>query len=52
MPGQKGWFGQATGDARREQSKADAGSPSHWDVTTVERLVQGRGEYGVAGVSC
>ena len=49
MPGQGGWFGQAIGDARREQSKADAGSPSNWDVTTVERFVQGRGEYGAGG---
>ncbi len=52
MPGQEGWFGQATGDVRREQSKAGAGSPSNWDVATVERLAQGRGEYGAGGMSC
>jgi len=39
--GQEGRFGQATADAKQEQNKADAGSPSNWDVTSVERLVQG-----------
>src|SRR5208283_6078982 len=43
MDGQEGWLGQATGDARREQSKADAGSPSNWDVTTVERFSSRKG---------
>src|SRR5271157_5411708 len=38
MPGQEGRFGQVTGDARREQSKADVGSPSNWDATTAERF--------------
>jgi len=50
--GQEGRFGQATADAKQEQNKADAGSPSNWDVTSVERLVQGGGEDSAAGVSC
>src|SRR5271157_1068206 len=50
--GQEGRFGQATAEGKQEQSKADAGSPSSWDVTTVERSGQGSAEYGAGGVSC
>ncbi len=38
--GQEGRFGQTTAEAKQEESMADAGSPSNWDVTTVERLAQ------------
>ena len=50
--GEEGRFGQATGDAKQVQSKSDAGSASNQYVTTVERLIQGSGEYGAGGVSC
>ena len=50
--GQEERFGQATAEGKQERSKADAGSPSSWDVNTVERSGQGGGEYGAGGVSC
>ena len=36
--GQEGRSGQATADAKQEQSKADAGSPSDCDFPTAERF--------------
>jgi hypothetical protein len=43
---QEGWFGQATADAKQEQSKADAGSPSNWYFPTAGRFRSSR-TYGV-----